>query len=178
MAQIIPTVKHTVGLIKNRMKSSSGHINQHTAGGQHSPHTSGRIPPPRFTVLEDQFLDFFQALGPHFIAAGDYNAKHTHWGSRLVNTKGKQLYKTIIKATNKLDHVSPGNPTYWPSDLNKLPDLIDFEVTRNILRSLVKAEYLPDLSSDQFTSVGTQKTWNHYTDRLHTKQTDSGITNI
>ena len=104
--------------------------------------------PPRFTVLEAQFLDFFQALGPHFIAAGDYNAKHTHWGSRLVNPKGKQLYKTIIKATNKLDHVSPGSPTYWPSDLNKLPDLIDFAVTKNISRSLVKAECLPDLSSD------------------------------
>jgi len=71
-----------------------------------------------------------------------------HCGSGLVNPKGKHLYKTLIKATNKLDHVSFGSPTYWASDLDKLPDLIDFAVTKNISRSLVRAECLQDLSSD------------------------------
>lgn len=104
--------------------------------------------PPRFTLSEDQFMEFFNSLGEHFIAAGDYNAKHTHWGSRLVNPKGKQLYNAIIKANNKLDHVSPGTPTYWPTDPKKLPDLIDFAVTKNIPRNLISAECLPDLSSD------------------------------
>lgn len=104
--------------------------------------------PPRFKIREDQFLTFFKSLGDHFLAGGDYNAKHTYWGSRLVNPKGKQLYNTIMKAANKLDHVSPGSPTYWPTDLNKLPDMINFAITKNIPRSLLSADCLPELSSD------------------------------
>jgi len=104
--------------------------------------------PPRFTITEGEFTQFFNSLGEHFIAGGDYNAKHTHWGSRLVNPKGKQLYNAVIKANNKLGHVSPGRPTYWPTDSKKLPDLIDFAITKNIPRSLISAECLSDLSSD------------------------------
>ncbi len=51
--------------------------------------------PSRFSISEKEFTDFFNTLGDRFIAAGDYNAKHTHWGSRLVNPKGKQLYNTL-----------------------------------------------------------------------------------
>jgi len=40
--------------------------------------------PPRFTISEAQFIDYFNSLGKYFIAAGDYNAKHTHGGSRLL----------------------------------------------------------------------------------------------
>lgn len=104
--------------------------------------------PPRFTISEGQFMDFYNTLGDHFLAAGDYNAKHTHWGSRLVTPKGRQLYNALIKASNKLDYVSPGSPTYWPADPRKIPDLIDFAVTKNIPRDLISAMALPDLSSD------------------------------
>jgi len=44
-------------------------------------------------------MEFFNTLGDRFIAAGDYNAKHTHWGSRLVTPKGKQLYNALLKPT-------------------------------------------------------------------------------
>ncbi|KAH8355513.1 hypothetical protein KR093_010011, partial [Drosophila rubida] len=104
--------------------------------------------PPRFTISELQFMDYFNSLSEQFIAAGDYNAKHTHWGSRLVSPKGRQLYNALIKPSNKLDCVSPGTPTYWPTDPRKLPDLIDFAVTKNIPRNLISANSLPDLSSD------------------------------
>lgn len=104
--------------------------------------------PPRYSISEDQFMEFFNSLGEHFIAAGDYNAKHTHWGSRLVTPRGKQLYNAIIKPKNRLSHVSPGTPTYWPTDPKKLPDLIDFAVSKNIPRNLISAECLSELSSD------------------------------
>jgi len=81
-------------------------------------------------------VDFYNLLGDRFIAAGDYNAKHTHWGSRLVTPKGRQIYNAIIKPNNKLDYVSPGNPTYWPTDPRKVPDLIEFAVTKNIPRNI------------------------------------------
>jgi len=76
------------------------------------------------------------------IAAGDFNAKHTHWGSRLVTPKGRQLYYAITKPNYKLDYVSPGSPTYWPTDPRKVPDLIDFAVTKNIPRNIISAKAL------------------------------------
>jgi hypothetical protein len=48
----------------------------------------------------------------------------------------------------KLDHVSTGKPTYWPTDRQKIPDLIDFCITKGIARPYVKAESCYDLSSD------------------------------
>ena len=47
-----------------------------------------------------------------------------------------------------LSHVSTGSPTYWPSDPNKLPDLIDFCVTKGIPKASIAAESSLDLSSD------------------------------
>lgn len=44
--------------------------------------------PPRFTIKETEFNDYFKSLGGRFIAGGDYNAKHTFWGSRLVLPRG------------------------------------------------------------------------------------------
>jgi len=93
-------------------------------------------------------MQFFNSLGDHFIAAGDYNVKHTPWGSRLVTPKGKQLHNAIIKAKSKLDYVSSGTPTYWPADRKKLHDLIDFAITKDIPKNLISAECLSDLSSD------------------------------
>ena len=45
--------------------------------------------PPRFAVTQSNFIEYFETLGEKFLAAGDYNAKHTHWGSRLINPKGR-----------------------------------------------------------------------------------------
>ncbi|GBP01628.1 Probable RNA-directed DNA polymerase from transposon BS [Eumeta japonica] len=39
-----------------------------------------------------------------------------------------------------LDVISSGEPTYWPSDRQKIPDVIDFGVTKNISRELVDVE--------------------------------------
>jgi exonuclease III len=38
--------------------------------------------PPRHHVKEEDFMDFFQTLDPKFIVGGDFNSKHTLWGSR------------------------------------------------------------------------------------------------
>jgi hypothetical protein len=64
-----------------------------------------------------QFGDFYRTLGSRFIAGGDYNAKHPRWGSRLVTTRGRQLFMTL--EANNLTHLSAGEPTYWPTDIKK-----------------------------------------------------------
>jgi hypothetical protein len=65
-----------------------------------------------------------------FIIGGDFNAKHTHWGSRLITPKGRELLKAIN--VYKCEAISTGKPTYWPTDPGKIPDLIDFYITKNI----------------------------------------------
>ena len=93
-------------------------------------------------------MSFFQTLGNTFIAAGDYNAKHPFWGSRLSNPKGKELYKAVMNRSNKLNVLSPTDPTHWPSDPKKKPDIIDFGVIKNVPRTLVTTSTCVDLSSD------------------------------
>jgi hypothetical protein len=44
--------------------------------------------------------------------------------------------------------LSKGEPTYWPSDRNKLPDLVDFCVTKGISHNNAAAKSCFDLSSD------------------------------
>ncbi|KAL4097143.1 hypothetical protein QTP88_021967 [Uroleucon formosanum] len=105
--------------------------------------------PPRHKVDDKKFIEFFQTLGSRFIAGRDYNAKHTFWGSRLITTKGRELFKSanIIKA----QFISPRKPTYWPTDPNKLPEVIDFYVMNGISSNYTKVEGLLELTSDHIS---------------------------
>lgn len=38
---------------------------------------------PRCSFKENDFKKLFNSFGNKCIAGGDYNSKHTHWGSRL-----------------------------------------------------------------------------------------------
>jgi hypothetical protein len=67
--------------------------------------------PPKHTVCKAQLEDFYNTLGPRFIAGGDYNAKHTDWGSRLITPRGREVLKTL--ENNNLSELSTGHPTYW-----------------------------------------------------------------
>ena len=86
--------------------------------------------PPKHNISFEQYCDFMKSLGNRFIIDGDFNAKHVQCGSRLTNIKGKKLLSAIIK--NKCVYFSTREPTYWPSDLSKNPDLIDFCIAKNI----------------------------------------------
>lgn len=109
--------------------------------------------PPKHTISHQIFSKFFSTLGNKFIAGGDYNAKHQQWGSRLATTRGRELRKSIIDGN--LGHISSGEPTYWPTDRNKIPDLLDFAVTKNISSNYITAESCLDLSSDHSSVIFT-----------------------
>jgi exonuclease III len=102
--------------------------------------------PPRHVITKDQFQQFYTTLGNQFLAGGDYNAKHTHWGSRLTTPRGRELMKAT--ESNNLTCLSTGQPTYWPTDVNKIPDLIDFCITKGIPPTSIQADSCLDLSSD------------------------------
>lgn len=107
--------------------------------------------PPRHKITEQQYQEFFQSLGQKFLVAGDFNAKHTYWGSRLISPKGRTLWNI----TNRLglDVVSSGTPTYWPSDIRKIPDVIDFAVIKTLKRNQLTIESSLDLSSDHSPTI-------------------------
>lgn len=102
--------------------------------------------PPRHLVNCNEFHQFFSSLGHKFIVGGDFNSKHPWWGSRLINPKGRELYKCVRKYNYSI--LSTGNPTYWPSDPNKIPDLMDFAVYKNIPHHLLDIVDCDDLQSD------------------------------
>lgn len=113
--------------------------------------------PPRHTIDNQQFSRFFSTLGSKFIAGGDYNAKHLDWGSRLITTRGRQLWQA--KLYDNLDHISSAKPTYWPTDRTKIPDLLDFCVTKGISSNYISVKSCLDLSSDHspvLISINTQ----------------------
>ena len=84
--------------------------------------------PPKYNLKRGDYLSLLQSFPGTFIIGGDFNSKHTAWGSRLTNTKGKELYQAIQEY--RCDVHTTGKPTYWPTDLNKLLDLIDFVVSK------------------------------------------------
>ena len=104
--------------------------------------------PPKHSIKTELFQKFFKSLGRRFIAAGDFNAKHPWWGSRSLTPtpRGRQLYATLL--AENLTPISTGEPTYWPSDLKKSPDLLDFAIIKSIDPKCLTAKSCLDLSSD------------------------------
>lgn len=102
--------------------------------------------PPRHNLKREHYKSLLDILGDRFVVGGDFNAKNTYWGSRLTNTKGKELLGAIKET--KSDAISAGKPTNWPTDPNKIPDLIDFFIYKNISDSHLQTDQSFDLSSD------------------------------
>ena len=102
--------------------------------------------PPRHSISTDEYKDFLQTLGNRFIVGGEWNATHTHWGSRLTTTKGRNLWRAM--SASNYDYISNGAPAYWPTDPHRLPDLLDFFVSHGLPRDnyLIHSNF--DLSSD------------------------------
>ncbi|XP_052743468.1 probable RNA-directed DNA polymerase from transposon BS isoform X1 [Bicyclus anynana] len=102
--------------------------------------------PPKHTITAQDYKDYFSTLSNRFISGGDWNSKHLHWGSRLTNTRERQLFKSTQEM--KLECLSGGEPTYWPTDRNKIPDLLDFFITKNIDSNYITVDSCIDLTSD------------------------------
>lgn len=101
---------------------------------------------PNCSIKRDSFKSMLSELGDRFIIGGDFNAKHLDWGSRLTLTRGKEL-REAIKELGCNFH-SSGNPTYWPTDRNKIPDLLDFFISKKVSPNYIKIEDNYDLNSD------------------------------
>jgi len=129
--------------------------------------------PPRHNIKKEQFKTFFHTLGPRFIAGGDYNSKNVLWGSRLTTTKGRELSRVLHE--NNYSYLSTGTPTYWPTDAQKIPDLLDLFITNGISTSYVDIQASLDLTSDHSPIIATINTTisvRQTPPRLHNSQTN------
>lgn len=87
--------------------------------------------PLRYDMTKQQYFEFLNIQGYRYMIEGDYNAKGSQWGSRLIRTKGKELLKANNQSRSEI--VSTGLPI--PSDPNTISDLIQYFVIENISMS-------------------------------------------
>jgi hypothetical protein len=87
-----------------------------------------------------------KTLGNRFLAGGYFNDKNTNWGSRITTTKGTELQKSIRNLNSIC--ITTRQPTYWPPDPQKIPDLLDFCIVRGINPKNILAESSLELTSD------------------------------
>jgi len=109
--------------------------------------------PPRHAIPTNEYTTLFRSLGSQFLIGGDWNAKHIAWGARLITLKGRNLFKAI--SNYNCHYFSTGGPTYWLTDLTKLPNLLDFLVVRGILANYIQIESAFELSSDHSPVIAT-----------------------
>lgn len=102
--------------------------------------------PPRYNLKTENYKILLQHPGERYIIGGDFNAKHVDWGSRITTTKGRELRQAIKELG--CNYHSSGKPTYWPTDQNKIPDLLDFFIARKVSPNFIDVEEILDLDSD------------------------------
>ena len=108
------------------------------------------------------------------MAGGDCNSKHTVCGSRITTTKGRELFNLLQQKNYSL---STGNPTHWPTDPTKQPELLDFFVINGTSSTHTDTEPSYDLSSDHPPVIATISTSPIYqyiqpVPRLHNSRTN------
>jgi len=80
-------------------------------------------------------------------------------GARLITPKGRTLLSAIQEC--HCTYYSTGEPTYWPTDYHRIPDLLDFFVARGLAANSIRVESVFELSSDHspiIATVGTHLT--------------------
>jgi hypothetical protein len=109
-------------------------------------HHCRNILPPQGGTDEIKLTEFFHTFNSRLIVGSDYNAKHTHWGSRLITPKRRALLKVANNINAEI--ISTRNQKYWPTDQNKVPDLLDFFIMKGISVNYTEVLELIDLTSN------------------------------
>lgn len=76
---------------------------------------------------------------------------------------------------NNLQYISTAEPTYWPTDPQRIPDLLDFFVTKGIAQNYIDVDGSLDLSSDHsplFATLRSTVVYKKQPLRLFNKATD------
>jgi len=85
------------------------------------------------------------SLDNSIIMTGDLNAKHTNWGCRVINPNGTKLLSFLANTPYTI--FAPNEPTYFPLDVNRHPDILDILLIKSIPFNCTQ-ETLAELDSD------------------------------
>jgi hypothetical protein len=66
------------------------------------------------------------------MAGADYNAKNAYWRARITHLQVIQLMAAVNEL--HLDHHTTGEPNYWRTHENRRPDVLDFFISKGIVR--------------------------------------------
>ena len=100
--------------------------------------------PDLFTATElDRIL---HSLGPKFLIAGDWNAKHPLWGCNRSCRRGRFIRDRIMSSS--LNVCATGDSTFFPYDRLRIPNALDFGIYGGLPSSAIKIESRFELSSD------------------------------
>lgn len=102
--------------------------------------------PPNTRITREDFTNCFTHIPKPFLMGGDFNAKHTWWASRIINPRGRELLSCI--QNNNYLAMSTGAPTFYSTNTNNIPDLLDFFISSGIPTSSTRIGELPELYSD------------------------------
>lgn len=86
------------------------------------------IQKPGAQFIPNDFL-LLKNLGPKIIIAGDLNAKHPSWYSRITNPAGTELYDAL--PILGLTLTASTEPTHYPINGGR-PDIIDISLHHDI----------------------------------------------
>jgi len=85
---------------------------------------------PQSRTMHIADCDKVMNLYSNIIMAGDLNSKHTNCGCRVSNPNGNKLQEYIPTSAGIISALN--TPTYFPSDTNRFPDILDILVIKSI----------------------------------------------
>ena len=81
------------------------------------------------TEIEPADFDIIANLGPKVVLAGDLNAKHAEWNSKINNDAGDDLHAYLL--TSVFNITAPRDPTHYPK-FGGRPDVLDVVLSKNV----------------------------------------------
>jgi hypothetical protein len=102
--------------------------------------------PPKHNIKTEHLRSFYATLGHRFLAGGDYNSKHSSWGSRSTTPRGRELFQAMQADNLTRLH---GRVNLLAQRQKKSTHLTDFGVVKGIPANSIHEESSFDLSSDQ-----------------------------
>jgi hypothetical protein len=122
--------------------------------------------------LTESNLNECLSRGLPVLMAGDLNAKHTDWNSRLITTRGALLRDYANR--NACLIYGPDSPTTVPYQQNANPDILDIVVVKDFVLP-VHLTVCPALSSDHppvLTDTTCRTSFRNLLDRPDFKRLD------
>lgn len=140
-------IRHEENTVDTVELESTG-IKIHTKKGPMNLHAG--YSQPRNNIEEDDLKQIFNT-NETTILAGDLNAKHTTWHSKITNTKGRALKKVAFDNNLLVDAPDEDTHIHEPT---KTTDVLDIIVTKNVILDYTFTT-INDLSSDHLPVLMT-----------------------